>query len=186
MASIEEWRTASQTIGTCHTDKRLSRATQAHRVAGLSSADAAYASAANDYPRFERQMIRTIFDKDIIAGTKQPLPELLRNYPSRAPLVASRPATGSSMRSAASRRTVASAAGSVIASVASSVPPPGYFRQVPTPNSMYKTSGSRIGGGGYVAPEPVQGREAWLLGRGGGQQSSFDNCLVLKSLPWAA
>jgi len=68
---------------------------------------------------------------------------------------------------------------------ASSLPPSGYFRQAPERGTagcvdMYNKSSHMYGAGGHVFKEPVQGREAWMLGRGGGQISSYDNCLVQK------
>mmetsp|Transcript_74874 Transcript_74874/g.167988 ORF Transcript_74874/g.167988 Transcript_74874/m.167988 type:complete len:208 (-) Transcript_74874:63-686(-) len=193
------WSTAYQSIGVGHRDPGRAAKVQDQRTAGLTTAAAAYCSAANDYPRFERQMIRTIFDEGIISGEKQPHPELLRRYPNREHPMddrTNRPQTGLSGRSGrsnasgrsgrsnasgASRRSAASAAGSAIAnSVASSGPPPGYFRQLPTPNMTYAKSSQLIGAGGRQPPEPLKGREVWMLGRGGGQQSSFDSCLVNK------
>jgi len=191
------WSTAYQAIGVGHREPTRAEKVQVQPTAGLSTAAAAYCSAANDYPRFERQMIRTIFDEAIISGEKQPHAELLRRYPNRESVAldrTGRPPSGGSVRSrrsaqsgqsqgsAGSRRSAAaSAAGSAIAaSVASSGPPPGYMRQLPTPNMSYGTSSRLIGAGGRLPPEPVRGREVWMLGRGGGQQSSFDNCLMHK------
>ncbi|CAE7722452.1 unnamed protein product, partial [Symbiodinium sp. CCMP2456] len=95
-------------------------------------------------------------------------------------------ASDRSRRSAASVRSSASLAGSSIASSALSKPPSGYYRQIPTPNLMYQTSNGAFGAGGRIPPEPQKGRELWMMGRGGGQQSSFDSCLVYKGskVPW--
>eukprot|EP00933_Yihiella_yeosuensis_P027255 TRINITY_DN2113_c1_g5_i1.p1 TRINITY_DN2113_c1_g5~~TRINITY_DN2113_c1_g5_i1.p1 ORF type:complete len:210 (+),score=32.79 TRINITY_DN2113_c1_g5_i1:106-735(+) len=200
------WQTASQAIGIHNHEPKRREIAKATPIAGLTTHDAAYASAANDFPRFERQMIRTIFDKDVISGKKQPHPELLRRYPNREIPDQNdrtwRPPTGQSMASGRSRRSdvsgrsdrsygshrsAISLGGSSIASSKLSAPPSGYYRQVPTPNLMYNTSSSLIGGGGYIPKEPQPGREVWMVGRGGGQQSSFDNCLVRKgnSVPFA-
>ncbi|CAE8628762.1 unnamed protein product [Polarella glacialis] len=184
--AMEEWSTAQAAYGLCYHDQNRTRKTRAQPVAGLTSQDSAYTSAANDYPRFERQMIRTIHDKDIIAGTKKPAAELLQRYPNREiPEMMTRPPSGQSMhsrRSYASGRSGASqrSAGSSIAGSVYSNPPSGYFRQLPTPNSAYQTASNVIGAGGRVRPEPQHGREVWMIGRGGGQQSSFDSCLVNK------
>ena len=44
---------------------------------------------------------------------------------------------------------------------------------------MKRKCGRYLGSG--EVPLPGGGREVWLLGRGGGQQSSYDSCLVRKS-----
>mmetsp|Transcript_3561 Transcript_3561/g.13025 ORF Transcript_3561/g.13025 Transcript_3561/m.13025 type:complete len:200 (-) Transcript_3561:205-804(-) len=195
------WETAYQSIGLGHRDQRHRQAVQGQPSAGLNTAAAAYHSAANDYPRFERQIVRAVHDEGILTGAKQPHPELLRRYPNREyphsqppqrslseAMGRHRPGTGRSAASGrsqhsetSSRRSRVSAAGSTIAaSVASSGPPPGYLRQMHAPPNHFTTSSATIGGGGRVAPEPLPGREVWMLGRGGGQQSSFDSCLVKK------
>eukprot|EP00440_Ansanella_granifera_P034821 gb/GFBE01037774.1/.p1 GENE.gb/GFBE01037774.1/~~gb/GFBE01037774.1/.p1 ORF type:complete len:205 (+),score=30.32 gb/GFBE01037774.1/:1-615(+) len=199
MECLPEWGTANQSYGIGIHDPGRRTLTKQQRVAGMTTQQAAYHSAANDYPRFERQMIRSIFDKDVIEGRKKPHEELLKRYPNREfphpddPYTATlRPPSVRSMRSrqsdvsTRSRRSAASMAGSSIASSVMSAPPSGYFRQVPTPNLMYQTSSNTIGGGGRVPPEPQPGREVWMIGRGGGQQSSYDSCLVPKGrqLPW--
>ncbi|CAJ1365635.1 unnamed protein product [Effrenium voratum] len=202
MESLPEWGTANQSYGIGYHDHARRAAMDQKRVAGVSAFEAAYAAAANDFPRFERQMIKSIFDKEILAGTKKPHPELLKRYPNRElphpddpyartlrpPSVRSTRSRRSdaSRQSAGSRRSAASLAGSSIASSAFSAPPSGYMRQIRTPNGMYQTSNATFGAGGHVGPEPKPGREAWMLGRGGGQQSSFDNCLVFKGsqVPW--
>lgn len=205
MEGVQEWTTANQTFGVGYHDSMRRAQARDQRVAGLTTSDAAYQSAANDYPRFERQMIRTLFDKDIQQGRKEPHPELLRRYPNKEiphpddpEARRYRPPTGFSTRSdrtnvsrassdARSRRSGrASMAGSSIASSVMSVPPSGYYRQARTPNLMYQTTAERVGAGGFVPPEPQPGREVWMIGRGGGQQSSFDNSLVHKGrqVPW--
>lgn len=183
------WETAYQAIGVGHREPMHAKVAQEQRSAGLGTAAAAYHGAANDYPRFERQIIRAVQDDGIASGAKQPHPELLHRYPNREHSV--RPATGRSAASgrsgrskASSHRSATSLAGSSIAatSVTSSSrqPPPGYCRQAPTPPSAYRTSSSQIGAGGQLPSEPLPGREAWMLGRGGGQLSSYDSCLVRK------
>eukprot|EP00930_Biecheleria_cincta_P055401 TRINITY_DN41723_c0_g1_i1.p1 TRINITY_DN41723_c0_g1~~TRINITY_DN41723_c0_g1_i1.p1 ORF type:complete len:209 (+),score=29.09 TRINITY_DN41723_c0_g1_i1:89-715(+) len=204
MEGAQAWTTSNQSVGIGYHDPMRRSQAREQRVAGLTTSDAAYQSAANDYPRFERQMIRTLYDKDIQHGRKEPHPELLRRYPNKEiphpddpEARRHRPPTGFSQRSdrtnasrassdARSRRSAASMAGSSIASSVMSVPPSGYYRQARTPNSMYLTTADRIGGGGHVPPEPQPGREVWMIGRGGGQQSSFDSCLVHKGrqVPW--
>jgi len=197
------WETSYQAIGVGHRDATQAHFARSQRDGGLSSAAAAYHGAANDYPRFERQMIRAVQDEGITSGAKQPHPELLRRFPNREyphekDLMATRrPTTGASAVSGRSDRSVASmysrrssgrsgrssavvsAAGSAI-SRTSSVPPSGYHRQVLPPPFTYTVSSNAIGAGGHVGAEPCPGREAWMLGRGGGQQSSFDSCLVRK------
>jgi len=191
------WETAYQAIGVGHRELGRAQATCGQRSAGLGTAAAAYHGAANDYPRFERQIIRTVQDDGIASGTKQPHPELLRRYPNREH-PALRPGTGRSAASGCSGRSKASSCRSATSLVGSSIavasvaasstssarqPPSGYHRQapaVPPPFAAYRTSSSQIGAGGSVLSEPVPGREVWMLGRGGGQQSSFDSCLVRK------
>merc|ERR1711972_450715 len=99
------------------------------------------------------------------------------NWPAEA-----RPETGRSEKSQRSQSSVAaSSRRSVISTQTNSRPPTGYFR-APRPVMIhdYSTSSGLVGAGGRVRSEPVPGREVWMLGRGGGQQSSFDSCLVQK------
>lgn len=102
--------------------------------------------------------------------------------------------TGScrSRNSQVSRRSEMSMAGMSIASSrasrASSGPPPGYYRQgnlEEPPSAAYKTTSKQYGCGGNIGREPVPGREDWMLGRGGGQISSWENCLYdnAKNIP---
>jgi len=209
-----DWHTTGQFIGIHHTEPTRARDTLAAKVAGLDSASCGYHTAANDFPRFERQKIRGIFDAAILDGTKRPHPEMLRRYPNREKLsgpstppmssvdfdkagdrARMRPGSGRSGRSGRSvrsdrtdrsRTSLQSAARSLAGSSnASSVPPSGYHRQAPERGSagcvrMYDRTSQSYGGGGHVFKEPVPGRESWMLGRGGGQISSFDNCLVQK------
>ncbi|CAL1144239.1 unnamed protein product [Cladocopium goreaui] len=87
----------------------------------------------------------------VLAGTKKPHPELLKRFPNREiphpddPYARTlRPPSGESIRSRQSdasrqsegRRSVASRAGSSIASSVLSAPPSGYYRQLRTPNLM--------------------------------------------------
>merc|ERR1719183_1938814 len=94
--------------------------------------------------------------------------------------------SGRSVRSDRTTSSIRSAANSIAgSSTASSKPPSGYFRQAPDKGmkgctEMYRRTNQTYGSGGHVFPEPVPGREAWMLGRGGGQISSYDNCLVQK------
>lgn len=187
-----DWKTASQVIGTAHTEPSRTRRTRSQPPAGVSTAAAAYASAGNDFPRFERQMIRTIYDEDISSGVNRPHSSLLQQYPNREviPDASQRPGSGRSGRSqrsgrsgrssASHRSAAASFAGSAISGASSRRVPPGYFRPPHPPRDRYDTANQVYGAGGKVAPEPEAGREAWMLGRGGGQISSFDNCLVRK------
>ncbi|CAK9026202.1 unnamed protein product [Durusdinium trenchii] len=202
MEAVPEWGTANQSYGIGYHDHARRSAAETQPIAGLSAFEAAYAQAANDFPRFERQMIKSIFDKDVLAGTKKPHPELLKRYPNReipheddpyarTLRTPSNQSTRSrqseaSRRSQGSRRSAPSVAGSSIASSVLTAPPSGYYRQLRTPNLMYLTSNSSIGAGGRVVAEPQPGREVWMAGRGGGQQSSFDSCLVYKGsqVPW--
>lgn len=176
------WSQSSHVVGTGHNSGSMRQTTDKQAPAGINTAMAGYLQAANDYPRFERQLIRARYNPEVINGTVQPHPELLRRYPNRE---VSRPATGVSARSRQSgcsgrsghsSRSATSAAGSAIAaSVASSGPKPGYYHQVAAPSGMYTTSNSAIGAVGYVGREPNPGRQAWSLGRGGGQQVSADS-----------
>lgn len=211
-----DWHTTGQHIGIHHTDPQRARDVQVQRIAGLDSAAAGYHAAANDFPRFERQKVRAIFDEGILNGTKRPHPEMLRRFPNREkhdsdmptyPLSSAefdksndrarmhamrRPGSGRSGRSGRSCRSdrssasIRSAARSISGSSnASSLPPSGYYRQAPEKGTqgcteMYKRSSQWYGSGGFVGKEPCPGREAWMLGRGGGQISSYDNCLVQK------
>jgi len=192
-----EWATASQAIGVGFHNADKTQKAAGQSAAGVRTSDAAYASAANDFPRFERQLIRATFDEGILSGAKQPHPELLRRYPNREipqkpPTGASgqerqrldttRPVTGVSGRSGASGRSSRSSSASLRSAAVSiaSRPPTGYFRQVPVPADSYVTTSSYIGAGGHVGKEPQPGRETWMLGRGGGQISSFDSSLVHK------
>ena len=60
MEALPDWGTANQSYGVGYHDAAR-RCTGP--AAGLSAFEAAYAAAANDFPRFERQMIKSIFDK---------------------------------------------------------------------------------------------------------------------------
>eukprot|EP00419_Tripos_fusus_P021870 CAMPEP_0172719808 /NCGR_PEP_ID=MMETSP1074-20121228/75721_1 /TAXON_ID=2916 /ORGANISM="Ceratium fusus, Strain PA161109" /LENGTH=207 /DNA_ID=CAMNT_0013545205 /DNA_START=115 /DNA_END=738 /DNA_ORIENTATION=+ len=201
MVEAAEWSTTSQSFGSGHLDQALRH----QPTAGQRTSDVAYHAAASHYPRFDRQNIRTFFDDGILSGAKQPPPELLRNFPSReVPMRHSAPtdqgglqltlkldrtrrsvsAGSAASGSAASRRT--SAAGSAIAmsrastGAGSDAPSRGYFKQTSAPSNIFNTTSSQYGAGTHVAREPLQGREVWMLGRGGGQQSSHNNCLVYK------
>mmetsp|Transcript_94612 Transcript_94612/g.164159 ORF Transcript_94612/g.164159 Transcript_94612/m.164159 type:complete len:205 (+) Transcript_94612:165-779(+) len=192
-----DWSTSAGHIGVGHVDRSKAQNVQGQRVAGMTTAECGYHLAANDFPKFERQKIRAIHDEGILNGAKAAHPEMLRRYPNRErhdekpPTGGSgrsgdwnrtqmkRPPSGRSGRSNASRRSVSSLR-SVGSSVASSLPPSGYFRQAAEPSTMYQTSNALYGAGGHEPKEPVPGREAWMLGRGGGQMSSYDSCLVHK------
>ena len=63
MEALPEWGTANQSYGVGYHDHERRSAAATQPVAGLSAFEAAYAAAANDFPRFERQMIKSIFDK---------------------------------------------------------------------------------------------------------------------------
>lgn len=196
-----DWSQTSQNIGVGYHDVGKVSRVQGSRPAGVTTYESGYVQAAHEFPRFERQKIRAIYDEAIASGARQPHPELLRRYPNREIPPADSAAypdrtclrsggSGRSRRSGrseASRRSAASMAGQSIAgseisraSRASSGPPPGYMRQMRTPGTLYTTSAEAIGSGGFVGREPCPGREAWMAGRGGGQISSFDNCLVEK------
>lgn len=194
-----DWSTAYGAYGVAHSEPSKARSVMDQRVAGVTSAEAGYHGAANDFPRFERQRMRAVYDEGFATGEKAPHPEMLRRFPNREqfpgdtnfdPDRTRRPPSGRSGRSGrsirsnasgASRRSAASLAGSSIASsVASSGPPRGYYRQQPEPKHVYDTSNALYGAGGHVPKEPIPGREAWMLGRGGGQISSYDSSLVHK------
>jgi len=164
--------------------------------AGLSRGEAAYHYYGNCFPRFERQRIRYNFDKEILDGVKEPDPALMlpamnvvindskseRSGRSRSSGFVSR--DGNSVRSARSQ-SVRSAARSVVSSVRSRstrsstrwhTQHPGMPAYNPwrTHNNAY---GMYLGAG--EIPQPGDGREVWMKNRGG-QQSSFDSCLILK------
>lgn len=219
MVGEAEWVTSNAVIGVGHHDHGAAQRVRALPVAGVGSVDAAYHGAANDFPRFERQKIRGIYDEAILDGSKQPHPELLRRFPNRerhppedyggeAPMAAGkfldgtqppprRPSSGRSGRSrtsgvsrrsdrsdrSASLRSAAACSIGSRSSAASSSrpPPPGFFRQAPEPSTRFATSSAAYGACGPDRRETATGRETWMLGRGGGQLSSFDNCLVNKS-----
>mmetsp|Transcript_52525 Transcript_52525/g.125477 ORF Transcript_52525/g.125477 Transcript_52525/m.125477 type:complete len:210 (-) Transcript_52525:112-741(-) len=197
-----DWQTSSTSYGVGYINAKQANRSLDQRVAGMTSFDCGYHSAANEFSRYERQMIRSLQDEAFSSGKRQPHPEMLRQFPNRERIAAvdsnfdRRPgsvqsrrsvhsrASGQSVRSKASHRSAsASVAGSSIAgSVASSGPPPGFVRQVrhPVYSLATSTTNSLYGGGGHIGREPVPGRESWMLGRGGGQISSYDNCLVNK------
>jgi len=83
MVGEAEWVTSNAVIGVGHHDHGAAQRVRELPVAGVGSVDAAYHGAANDFPRFERQKIRGIYDEAIIDGSKQPHPELLRRFPNR-------------------------------------------------------------------------------------------------------
>lgn len=66
MEALPEWGTANQSYGVGYHDHERRSAAATQPVAGLSAFEAAYAAAANDFPRFERQMIKSIFDKAFV------------------------------------------------------------------------------------------------------------------------
>jgi len=199
-----EWSTTSQSLGSSQFDRGTLHAVRQQPIAGQRTSDLAYHNTASFYPRFDRQNIRTFFDEGILSGTKQPPPELLRNFPNREvpmrhpvptnpeglqlTLKLDRTRRSASVGSAASGSTsrLTSAAGSAIgkprAATGSDAPPPGYFKQKPAPSNPFHTTSSEYGTGTRVAREPIPGREKWMLGRGGGQQSSYNSCLVYKGL----
>lgn len=202
----QPWESAYQSIGIAHREPQQLHAVRQAPPAGMTTAACAHDRAANDFPRFERQLMRTLQDPDIHSGAKQPHPELLRRHPAaRAPSAGSlpqggassmpsggtfsrvqqRPGSGRSGRSNASGRSVASSAGRSVMSSGSRHAAPlnpasQYYQQVPRSDAHFTTTSAAIGRGGHVASEPQHGREVFNLGRGGGQQSSFDSCLVHK------
>jgi len=211
----QPFESAYQSIGLAHREPQQLHAARQAPAAGMTTAACAHDRAANDFPRFERQLMRTLQDPDIHSGAKQPHPELLRRHPARelsqgtlqqqpprggtvsAPSVSTfsrfqqRPGSGRSGRSGrsnASGRSLASSAGRSVLSSGSRHPAPvnpasQYYQQVPVRREAvhhFTTTSSAIGLGGHVAAEPQHGREVFNLGRGGGQQSSFDSCLVHK------
>lgn len=111
------------------------------------------------------------------AGSERPPPTGLSGRSGR-----SRSSAGSN----GSRRSLAaSAAGSAIARAGvSSGPGPGWLRQ-PTPNlhaAGFNTTSSQYGvNHDLEIGHAGRGREVWMMGRGGGQTSTFDNSLVDKS-----
>jgi len=174
---------------------------QAEPHAGLTRAEAAYHYYGHCFPRFERQRIRYNLDKEVCEGTKVPDPALtLPALNVNLPVLTTHSArsensrkTGS-VRSMApsnrSRKSAARAASVRSAKTATSYRSTGE-RAVEWQTQAdyapgwnpYRTFNSQYGqylGSGEV-PLPGGGREVWLLGRGGGQQSSYDSCLVRKS-----
>jgi len=198
------WQTTSHSYGVGYVDSSKAHRAADQRVAGMTAFDCGYHSAANEFSRYERQMIRALQDEAYSSGKRCPHPDMLRRYPNRERLLdgydpdrTQRPGSGRSRRSASSRRSdqsrksqgsqrsgAASRAGSSIAaSTASAGPAPGFVRQVQYPVHALSTSttNSLYGAGGHMPNEPIPGRESWMLGRGGGQISSYDNCLVNKA-----
>eukprot|EP00746_Dinoflagellata_sp_MGD_P166448 gnl/MRDRNA2_/MRDRNA2_96328_c0_seq1.p1 gnl/MRDRNA2_/MRDRNA2_96328_c0~~gnl/MRDRNA2_/MRDRNA2_96328_c0_seq1.p1 ORF type:complete len:210 (-),score=24.59 gnl/MRDRNA2_/MRDRNA2_96328_c0_seq1:72-701(-) len=192
------WVTSSANYGLCHYHPGVLRTTAEEPSAGLSRAENAYHDNAHAFPRFERQKIRAMLDENLITGAKQPDPELLKRVPNARTGADLPPGTGSSVHSGAysvrsgksnrSKRSVgstrsgaASAAGSMIsqASVASSR----WLRQADGTDFHlpWKTTSANYGKDHEAhIPHGGRGREVWMLGRGGGQISSYDNSLVDK------
>jgi len=138
-------------------------------------------------------------DKEIAEGTKVPdpaltLPALNTNLPilstrsegshnSRRPNAvmdapqstrSRRSGAGASVRSGKTQTSVRSTGSRGGQWQTQAAAPPGW--------NPYRTHNAQYGqymGTGDV-PWPGGGREVWLLGRGGGQQSSFDSSLVIK------
>jgi len=187
--------TSNAQYGICENEPRSKADIQAEPHAGLTRAEAAYHYYGNCFPRFERQRIRYNLDKEIVEGTKVPdpaltLPALNTNLPilttrthsSRAESVrsvprstrsrtSSHPASVRSGKTQTSIRSTGSNAGRWQSQAAA---PPGW--------NPYRTHNNQYGqylDAGEV-PLPGGGREVWLLGRGGGQQTSFDNQLYRK------
>lgn len=200
MTTTTEWMTSNGNYGLGYYHAGIQK-TKAEQVsAGLTRAERAYTENAHCYPRFERQKIRALLDENILSGAKQPDATMLQRVP-MVPRVdpEERPQTGSSkagsqrsnrsmrsnggfsqrsMRSDASRR-----AGSQISSRAGA--PSGAFIKTQTHGypayfgqAVYNTTNALYGKPGQRIPDQVgRGRETWMLGRGGGQITTFNNCL---------
>merc|ERR1719163_489941 len=190
--------TSNAQYGISEHEPRSKADVQQEPHAGLTRAEAAYHYYGNCFPRFERQRIRYNLDKEICEGTKVPdpaltLPALNTNLPilstrsersgnARNPMVTSAPQSTRSRRSAAAMSVRSGKTQTSVRSTGSrggqwqtqAAAPPGW--------NPYRTHNAQYGqymGSGDV-PWPGGGREVWLLGRGGGQQSSFDSSLVIK------
>lgn len=202
MTTTTEWMTSNGNYGLAYYHAGIQK-TKAEQVsAGLSRAERAYHEFGHCYPRFERQKIRALLDENILSGAKQPDPDMLQRVP-MVPRIdpEERPQTGSSkaasqrsnrsrrsnlsqgsMRSEASRRAgsqissrVGAPAATFIKTQTSGYPP--YYDR-----AAYRTSNANYGAPGSKTPDEVgRGRETWMLGRGGGQITTFNNCLHRES-----
>lgn len=189
--------TSNGQYGICEHEPRSKADIQAEPHAGLTRAEAAYHYYGNCFPRFERQRIRYNLDKEVTEGTKVPDPALtLPALNTNLPVLDSARSYGSrrsgSVRSVAqsnrSRRSSQAASvrsGKTESSVRSTGSRAGMWQTqadyAPGYNP-YRTHNAQYGqymGAGEI-PLPGGGREVWLLGRGGGQQTSFDSCLQRK------
>merc|ERR1719482_1086764 len=174
---------------------------QAEPHAGLTRAEAAYHYYGHCFPRFERQRIRYNLDKEVCEGTKVPDPALtLPALNVNLPVLTTHSARSENSRKTGSVRSMAPSNRSRRSSAREASVRSGKtatsFRSTGERGvewqtqadyapgwNPYRTFNSQYGqylGSGEV-PLPGGGREVWLLGRGGGQQSSYDSCLVRKS-----
>jgi len=202
-----EWMTSNGNYGLAYFHAGIHKTNAEQITAGLSRAERAYHEFGHCYPRFERQKIRALLDENILSGTKQPDPGLLSRIPmvprvdpeerphsssSKAPSVRSnrsQRSAAASNRSQRSQRSQASGrAGSAVVSSRAGAPSASFMRtethgrpaffgrdHYGTFNSLY---GAKVH---EKMPLPDKGRESWMLGRGGGQVTTFDNCLHRES-----
>lgn len=187
-----DWFTSNGNYGISYYHADASKTAKHQSCAGLSRAERAYHEHGHCYPRFERQKIKALLDENILSGAKKANPEMLqripvvpRIHPDDRP--ASANSKASSQRSRASSiRSVPSArsAGSRISSRAGA-PSGAWLRSQTTglppyygPSRFQGTSNANYGEGVHESvPLPDKGREMWMLGRGGGQITTFENCL---------
>lgn len=204
MTTSTEWMTSNGDYGLSHYHAGMNKNKAEQISAGLSRAERAYHEQGHCYPRFERQKIRALLDENILSGAKQPDPYMLQRIPN-VPRVdpeerpnsrssSQRSYAGSqrsqrsvrsegagSQRSAASRRAasgiLSSRAGAPSAALIRTAT---YGRPSHFGKEHYQTFNALYGGGPpppTVSEEIGRGRETWMLGRGGGQITTFNNCL---------
>merc|ERR1719482_873879 len=191
--------TSNAQYGISEHEPRSKADVQQEPHAGLTRAEAAYHYYGNCFPRFERQRIRYNLDKEICEGTKVPDPALtLPALNTNLPILSTRSERSGnsrkpnsvmdapqSTRSRRSSQAMSVRSGKTQTSVRSTGSRAGQWQTqaaAPPGWNPYRTHNAQYGqymGSGEV-PWPGGGREVWLLGRGGGQQSSFDSSLVIK------
>mmetsp|Transcript_34639 Transcript_34639/g.83653 ORF Transcript_34639/g.83653 Transcript_34639/m.83653 type:complete len:200 (-) Transcript_34639:144-743(-) len=173
--------------------KDAMRETVRARVAGHTSAESAYHVNAHCYPRFERQKIRALKDRELFSGTRVPdpafltssIPRMARECPSTATASdAGSVRSRGSVRSKSSRGSMHSfrRAGSEISERR---PATGGSSASQNPYAPHFATTSRDYGGRHLDAYPAnavpwqgRGRDMWTLQRGGGQLGSYDNQLT--------
>lgn len=190
--------TSNGQYGICEHEPRSKADIQAEPHAGLTRAEAAYHYYSNNFPRFERQRIRYNLDKEVMEGTKVPdpaltLPALNVNLPVLTADEAALSRRGGSERShrSASQRSRRSVPASVRSAKTATTVRSSGSRGANWQNQAdyapgwnpYRTHNGQYGQylGSADVPWAGGGREVWLLGRGGGQQTSFDSQLFRKT-----